>query len=819
MKKNLFILTFVTALGFVTSAWSQSISIKGRILDKETSEPIPFATFSLYSADSSLITGGIADMNGAFEVSTKPGSYYGLVQVVSYRNQFVPLRQYSQAVTDLGKIELVANVQTLNEVVVSAERSLMQMDLDKRIFNVSEDLSNVGRNAVEILDNLPSIVVDQDGGVSLRGSQNVRILIDGKPSGLAGISSTDALQALQGSMIERIEVVTNPSVRYEAEGNAGIINIILKKERQDGLNAVIEGTIAHPLNTGISTTMNFRKKKMNYFLNYSSNYRERPGRASLYQEFTPNDTTYFTRSTRDFLRTGWSHNFRAGTDIMINDKNTFTAAFLVNVGDNMNLTDITYRDYDLFDELGREFVRNDREAEDEKNMEYTLSYEKLFDQEGRKLTFYGQYRNNAETEKSSIRQRVILNLYPDGELENPQRSYNKESEQNTLLQLDYIHPFNGGKGKFETGYRGTIREINTDYLIEEFINDSEWVNFGNFSNTFQYDENIQALYVLMGNHVGKISYELGLRMEYTDIRTELSNFSELIGGNEPVNNKSYANFFPSIHANYHINNNNSVQVSYSRRVSRPGFWSLNPFSSFSDARNIRIGNPDLDPEFTDSYETGYLANGDTYSFYGGIYYRYTTDVTERITVTRPPIRDTTFIIPTNLGVEQFYGFEFNVSKDFTKWWTINGNANFFRAITEGEYEGESFDRDTYTWNSRVSNRFTLGKRTNLQATVFYRAPQQTTQGRREAFYTLDLGFTKDIWKNKATFSLNVRDVFNTRIFRSVNEGDDFYFRNRFQRAFTTITASLVFRINQRQFGEKEEEGDGERNGFDQDFDN
>src|SRR5690606_786287 len=183
MKKNLFILTFVAAIGFVTSAWSQSISIKGRILDKETSEPIPFATFSLYATDSTLITGGIADMNGAFEISTKPGSYYGLVQVVSYRNRVVPVRQYTQAVTDLGRIDLVADVQTLSEVVVSAERSLMQMDLDKRIFNVSEDLSNVGRNAVEILDNLPSIVVDQDGGVSLRGSQNVRILIDGKPSG------------------------------------------------------------------------------------------------------------------------------------------------------------------------------------------------------------------------------------------------------------------------------------------------------------------------------------------------------------------------------------------------------------------------------------------------------------------------------------------------------------------------------------------------------------------------------------------------------------------------------------------------------------
>lgn len=806
---------FIVVFGHFTKAVAQTITIKGRIFDKETAEPIPFATFSLYSSDSVLVTGGIADTNGAFEVSSNTGTYYGLVQVVSYRNRFVPLRRYTQAVTDLGKIELVADVKTLSEVVVSAERSLMQMDLDKRIFNVSEDLSNVGRNAVEILDNLPSIVVDQDGGVSLRGSQNVRILIDGKPSGLAGISSTDALQALQGSMIERIEVVTNPSVRYEAEGNAGIINIILKKERQDGLNAVIEGTVAHPFNAGISTNMNFRKKKLNYFLNYSSNYRERPGRASLYQEFTPGDTLYFTRSTRDFLRTGWSHNFRVGTDVTINDRNTLTAAFLINVGDNSNLTDIIYRDYDVFDELGRIVERNDREKEKEKNFEYTLSYEKLFKQEGRKLMFYGQYRDNVEIENSFISQQAILNPNPDDNLDNPQRSYNEEAERNTLLQLDYIHPFNGGKGKFEAGYRGTLRQIQTDYSVEEFINNTEWVNYRNFSNTFQYDENIQALYALVGNHMGKISYELGLRMEYTDIRTELLDGLNL-GGLEPVNYKSYINFFPSIHTNYHINNNNSVQVSYSRRVSRPGFWSLNPFSSFSDARNIRIGNPDIDPEFTDSYETGYLANGDTHSFYGGVYYRYTTDATERITL--PPVNDTTFSKPVNLGIERFYGVEFNISKDFTKWWTVNGNANFFRAITEGEFEGQTFDRDTYTWNSRVSNRFSLGRRTNLQATVFYRAPQQTTQGRSEAFYTFDLGFTKDILKNKATFSLNVRDVFNTRIFRSISEGDDFYFRNRFQRAFTTITASLVFRINQRKVGDKENKN-GERDGFDQDFDN
>lgn len=767
-----------------------------------------------------MLTGVAADLNGDFSLTVNSGKYYAVIQAVSFKPTTISLRDFLSN-TNLGTIRLTADVKTLQEVVVSGEKPLMQMDLDKRVFNVSQDLSNVGRNAVEILDNLPSITVDQDGGVALRGSQNVRILIDGKPSGLAGLSNTDALQALQGNMIERIEVVTNPSVRYEAEGSAGIINIILKKERKDGVNAVFEGTVAHPLNTGVSANINLRKKKFNYFLNLSTNYRERPGEASSFQRFTgitdnDEDTVWYSRQSREFLRTGWSHNFRAGTDYQINQNNLLTAAFLVNVGDNSNLTDILYRDYNSLDELRRVSTRADREQEDERNLEYTLSYEKLFNKEGRKLTFYSQYRDNVETERSSITNTLITNLEPtDADLEAPQRSNNEESEKNSLLQIDYIHPFNGGKGKFETGYRGTLRKIETDYIVEEQNEQGDWNNLPEFTNTFQYDENIQAVYALVGNHVGKISFELGVRMEYTDIRTELL-VGEIVSGEEPVNNKSYVNFFPSAHTNYHINDNNSVQLSYSRRVSRPGFWSLNPFSSFSDARNIRLGNPDIDPEFTDSYEVGYLANSETSSFYGGFYYRYTTDVTERV---QTVISDTTFSRPVNLSNEKSYGFEVNGSKDFTKWWSVNINANFLRSITDGTYEDVRYFRDTYAWNSRLSNRFTLGKKTRMQATLFYRAPQRTTQGRTESFYTVDLGFTKDIWKNKATFSLNVRDVFNSRIFRFVNEGDDFFIQNRFQRAFTQITCSLVFRINQNLSSEKDENNQGDRNGFNQDFDN
>jgi outer membrane receptor protein involved in Fe transport len=817
MKKFSFRLAIILSVipGCLQNSFAQvQATITGKIIDAETREAIPFSTVSLFSSDSVLITGGVATVSGEFSISVSSGEYFAQIQAVSYKTKKIALRSYA-GVINLGTIQLEQDVKTLEEVLVSGQRPLMQMDLDKRVFNVSEDLSNVGRNAVEILDNLPSITVSQDGGVSLRGSQNVRILIDGKPSGLAGISSTDALQALQGSMIERIEVVTNPSVRYEAEGNAGVINIILKKEKQKGVNAVIEGTVGHPFNSSLSTTMNFRREKINYFLNYSVNYRERPGRASIYQRFSPTDkdTVFYTRSYRDFLRTGWSQNFRIGADLSLNSNNIITAAVLLNVGDNTNYTGITYKDYDVNNQLGRNLLRNDREQEDEKNMEYTLSYEKLFKQDGRKLVLYSQYRDNVESEISAIKQRAILDLFPDpdNDLNILQRSDNAESEKNTLLQADYIHPFKGGKGKFEAGYRGTFRKIETNYIVEEFENGIDWVSLPEFTNTFQYDENIQALYALTGNHVGKISYELGLRVEQTEIRTELLEADNLFDYDR-IFNKSYLNFFPSVHTNYHINDNNSIQLSYSRRISRPGFGSLNPFSSFSDARNIRAGNPDLNPEFTDSYETGYLANGESYSLYGGIYYRHTTDISERINFV---VDTVTYSRPVNLSVENSYGVELNATKDFTKWWSINASANFFRSITDGEFEGRSYDRDTYTWNSRFSNRFALGKRTNIQGTLFYRAPQRTTQGRSESFYTVDLGLTRDLWKNKATLSINVRDLFNSRIFRSVNEGDEFYFKNRFQRSFTQVVVSLVFRINQNKIADEDEDRD---NNIDQDFD-
>jgi outer membrane receptor protein involved in Fe transport len=303
-------------------------------------------------------------------------------------------------------------------------------------------------------------------------------------------------------------------------------------------------------------------------------------------------------------------------------------------------------------------------------------------------------------------------------------------------------------------------------------------------------------------------------MEYTDIHTELLEADNLFDYDR-IFSKSYVNLFPSLHTNYHINPSNSVQISYSRRISRPRFGSLNPFSSFSDARNIRAGNPNLNPEFTNSYELGYLTNKESTSFFGGVYYRHTTDVSERINF----VVDTlTYSRPVNLSTEDSYGIETSITKDFTTWWSINANANFYRAITNGEFEGRSYDRDTYTWNSRISNRFSLGKKTNLQATLVYRAPQKTTQGKSESFYTVDIGLTRDLWKKKATLSINVRDVFNSRIFRSVNEGEDFYFRSHFQRSFTQIMGSLVFRINQNKNSRKDRENEREDN-FDQDFDN
>jgi len=781
--------------------------IKGVVVDGSTQQPLDYATITIFSSnDSSMVAGGVTDASGAFRLEVKFGRYYANVAFISYQEKIIDniVIGRENALADLGAIALSPSATVLAEVEVRAEKSNMQISLDKRIFNVGKDLANTGGSASDVLDNVPSVTVDAEGGVSLRGSGGVRILINGRPSGLVGVGDTDGLRQIPANLIDRIEVITNPSARYEAEGMAGIINIILKKDKSQGLNGSLDLTAGYPHNYGLAANANYRKGRLNLFGNYGVSYRKSPGQGSLYQEIYSQsesgpDTTYIVQQNTDRERGGWDKTLRAGADYFFNEKTSLTASLTYEDEDGENNTENEYRDY-LFslDRLEGITRRTDREKETENNWESSLSFRKEFGREGQLLTADVRYQDNEELETSDIAERYFT--AEDIETGTPdlqQRSYNKEAENLIVGQLDYIHPFSK-EGRLEAGLRASIRDINTDYWVEENEN-GNWNRLDNFTNQFYYDEDVYAAYAIAGNKFGRFSLQLGLRAELTGVNTRLLQTGE-------ENPRDYFDLFPSGHLGYELAGQNSLQFSYSRRINRPNFWNLNPFFSFSDARNIRTGNPNLDPEYSNSFELNHLKYWDNVSLSSSVYYRHTEGIIERIRRLQPD--GATLTRPENLATEDAYGLDVTFTVSPTSWWDLDGNANFFRSVINGNNIDSAFTADAFTWFGRLTSKVKVKKLLDAQLRFNYRAPRITPQGRNKSFYFLDIGLSRDIFQNKGTLTLSVQDLFNSRRWRYTFEGDDFYSNGDFQWRARQVLLTFNYRLNQN----KQRERDG-RKGF------
>lgn len=804
--KRTFSTIFLT-LTFVLSAAAQSDDeyvITGTVVD-ENNAPVPFANAALYNrADSALVTGAVSTAEGKFRIPVGPGKYYVKVTFLSYQEKTIPQVDVTSGDVDLGTIVLRPGEQLLEEVTVQSERSSMELYLDKRIFNVGKDLTNISGSASDILDNVPSVTVDVDGNVSLRGSENVRILINGKPSGLTGISTADALQQIQANLIESVEVITNPSSRYDAEGEVGIINIILKKEEREGVNGAVTVNAGHPDNYGGSFNLNFRKEKFNLFSSYGFRYRSSPGSGNSFQQFTEPDTsfTYFQENSRK--RGGVSHTLIAGIDYFFNESSVLTGSVNYRRSDGLNKSWYTFRDFNENGTLIRTVARREREEEPEDNSEVALSFRKDYGtNHNHYLTADFKWIENVETEYSTF-----LETDDAAGTQIDQRSSNTENERNVLFQTDFVKPF-GARGKIEAGLKSTLRVIDNDFLVEQLTDESTWETVGEFDNRMIYTENIHAAYAILGNEINRFSYQFGVRGELTDVSVELSR----------ENNTTYQNYFnvfPSSHLAYRIADNKTVQLSYTYRLSRPRFRDLMPFSNYSNNRTLFTGNANLKPEYTHSIEAGYLFDWESGSILSSVYYRHRSGVVNRITV----VDSIGFnrIFPVNLSTQDAVGLEFNFNWDPTPWWRLTTNANFYRAVTKGQYEDQVLNADTYTLSTRTMSRITFLKKYDFQASWRYRAPRQTTQGRRRSHYAIDLGLSRDVLKGKGTVTLSVRDLFNTNKFREIVDNEDFYSESEFQWRARSVRLTFNYRINRKKDTERnnqQQEGEGPENGFEQ----
>lgn len=791
------------SLFLISSAWAYG-QVTGQILDPDK-VPLPMANLVLLQNGKAL-NGQSADSEGRFSFVCSPGKYRLALSFVGLEDDTIAITVPANGDLSLGLISMTNSSVIIEEAQVIGRAKLMEFEQDKRVFNVAKDLTSVGSNASDILNNLPSVSVDVEGNVALRGSNNVRILINGKPSGLIGSDPAAALRQLQGNTIEKIEVITNPSARYDAEGEAGIINIVLKKQDQKGFNGSFDMSGGYPQLFGAGATMNYRRNNLNFFTNISFNNRRSPGGGFSNQKFFLPDTSYSFIREREQDRGGNDLNFRMGIDYYLSEDQTLTGSFLYSPSQGRNFVDIRFQDLDANGQEVRRVNRSDSEVETEEVIEANLNWQKTFGKDdGHKWTADMRFSLEDDRERSQIEQDTIGR---PGVFN--QQVANVEYQRSTLVQTDYIHPL-GEKTSYEMGGRITLREIENDYELSDQTDDGTYVADPDFDSRFLFTENVYAAYGIFNGAIKrKITYQLGLRAETTDLTTE-------VGYADSVNRRVYANLFPSAFFTYSFSPLADIQLSYSRRISRPGFRTLAPFFGFSDNRNFYSGNPNVNPEFTDSYEAGYVRYFEKGSLYSGLYYRHRTGVIERITlVEERDGQDFTRFFPINLAVQDAYGIEFNFQYDFAKWYEVNANLNFFYTQSVGSFQGQDFGASNASNSARLVNRFKFWD-SDFQVSFNARGPSQNAQTRRLGIYTFDLAWSKDFLDGNATVTLSVRDLLNNRVRRYYTTGDigsGGYFDTfgTFQWRQRQITLNLNYRLNQRKSRKPTRGGGGPEGG-------
>ncbi len=832
MGKNILI-AFLFLISLTTTAQRPSgqrpdpITITGTVLDQDTGDPLEYATLVLQSVrNPKRITGGITDETGKFEVETFPGKYNVRVEYISYKTHELP-EQVFRAATDLGTIILELDVSQLEAVEVVGERTTVELRLDKKVYNVGQDLTVKGGSVTDVLDNVPSVTVDVEGNISLRGNESVRILINGKPSALSGLSP-DALQQLPADAIEKVEVITNPSARYDAEGTAGILNIILKQSKTSGINGSVNVFAGIPDNYGGALSLNLRREKFNIFTNTSYRYRNAPGNAFFEQEnFNPDSTTAsFQDEVRDYQRQNAGFNTNVGFEFFIDSTSSITNSFVYRKSSGDDTVDIDFSNFDASRTPTIQRNRFTNEGEEDENIQYSVNYQKKFNNDGHELTIDYQYSTGNELENSLINE-IVLN---DNRALPTEQTINDEKQKNQLLQFDYILPF--GKenaSQFEFGYRGTFNNFNTDFdfgVVENGVLNSD----PNFSNELDYKEYVNAAYTQLGSKFGKFSVLGGIRLEASDIGIELVNTKE-------VSNKDYVDWFPSVFLGYEFSETEQLTLSYSRRLRRPRSRFINPFPSRSSNTNLFQGNPDLDPTYTNGFDIGYLKRWDKISFTTSAYFNRSTGVFQFITQERgdfveienpddplnPVIVPVQVRTPINLATDNRYGMEFTTTYTPKKNWRLTWNLNAFQRQLRGDYTyidfqnntiTQNFDADNFTWFTRFSGKLPLPGKIDFQTNVFYRGPSENAQSKSKGILSTNLAFSKDIVKDKVTLSLNVSDVFNSRKRRSETRTENVFTYSEFQWRQRQVTLSFLYRFNQQQNqrnrnGQRGNDGGGE----------
>ncbi len=763
--------------------------ISGVISSLDNDELLEYATITLLNPqDKSVITGGISDNLGKFSIPVKVGTYDVLIEFISFKNLTLDKVELNNNI-DLGKIRLELDYEALGEVEIIAEETTVEVKLDKKIYTVGRDLSVRGGNAGDVLDNIPSVSVDLEGNILLRGNDAARILINGKPSSLVGIDSK-FLQQLPSDAIEKVEVITSPSARYEAQGSGGIINIILRKSKKLGLNGSLSSSVGDPKRNALSSNLNYRNGKLNFFNSSGWNDNLSPGggynNSEYYNDDTPN--TFFEEvRERERSRSGYFLN--NGIEWYLSDNTSIVGSFFYNKADSENAQNNFINQVDSFGgDILNQTIQTENEISNDFNREYNFNYETNFDDTGQKLTVDLQFDNSEDYENGDVLR--------DNELDEVINT--KEESNSYLIKADYVYPIGDNK-QFEAGIRISEDDNITDYKVFENI-DSEIVEDLDQSNIFQYKEQINALYTQYGVKVeDKYSFLVGLRVENT-----IKDINQLT--TQDYINKNETGLFPTFNFGLELDENETLTFGYNRRIRRPWSRFINPFPSKTSPLNIFRGNPDLNPTYSNNIDFGYLKRFESsFTINTSAYFQRSTDTynfinqengeTVQLNGEEIPVVER---FPINLSSNERFGFELNLSYRKGRKWNINSNFNLYTNKVVGSYEDLVFDNESLSWSFRLNNKLTLPGKIEWQTRMNYRGPEETAITKRDGNFSVDLAFSKELFNDNASLTFNVRDLLDQGGWKTETFNQTFYNDSEYRWRQRSYTLNFTYRFNQKK---------------------
>lgn len=783
----------VTAIAQNRSEKRRGGVILGFVFDKKTSKPIEFATIMIHSEnDNKVLTGGVTDDNGKYSVEgLPPGSYYAKISYIGLEaHQSSVFKVAGETKIDLGKVFLNTKEIGMKDVIVSADRVAISYQIDKKVINVGENFASLSGTAVDVLENVPSVTVDIDGNVSLRGSGNFTVLIDGRPTIMDG---NTALQQIPATSIENIEIITNPSAKYDPEGTAGILNIVLKKDSIKGISGIagLNGGLKDKYGaeflgnyktngTQLNVGVNYNKRNMTS--NETSNNWTNDG--SVYSYYN-SDGSSFRNNEHFSLRGSVALNF--GEDKIL----TFGGRY-----SNRNSADNStsnYSEWTSADPLKKYFTSKNNSADDGGEYQLSASYNHPFNKNGHELSidldFDLEDRNDV----------VTNNLMNGFNIVDGKKTSESGPGNELTSKIDYQLPLSEDS-KFEAGYQGEL-ELSNEITDLEIYNTNtkkyEWNAL--FSNDIKYYTNQFALYSIYSNKFGELGFKLGVRGEYTGREVKIE-----------AKNQNFSldqwDFFPTAHFSYDFGSGNQIMSSYTRRINRPHGWEFEPFLTWVDAYNVRMGNPSILPEYIDSYELGFQKVIGNSLFSLDSYYRVTNNKVDRIRSYYA--ENVTLQTPQNIGKDYALGMELFFNFDPIEKWNINLMGNLYNYKIEGRLNGIDFSRNSFNWSARFNNTIKISSATMIQLNAMYNSPTVSSQGNRKGYFSTNLAIKQNFFDRMITATLQIRDLFSASTQESTNESFDFYNYRYSQRESPMVMLNVRFNINNYKTEGREE---GEEN--------